>query len=231
MAMYPRWKSIILASIIVIGIIFISPNFFSRDKLSTWPNWIPNQQINLGLDLEGGSHLLLEIEVEQLILERLETLVSDIRTSFRGSTPRISYTNLSRKNDVVSVRIRNNKDLSKATSLLNELTEKKSQVSNFLNSSNKEFNIEINKTNGTFLITLTPEAIKTRIKSAVDQSIEIIRRRIDETGTREPSIQRHGNNRVLVQLPGIDDPDRIKRLLGRTARLTFQLVDNTVKPE
>ena len=182
---------------------------------------MPHKQINLGLDLQGGSHLLLEVDVQAVIQERLEDLEGEIRTALRAEF--VGYTGLSIvDDDAVTLRIRNLEELPRALELINALA----SVVRTSNFGVGIPDIEVDNTNdGDITVTLSEEAIQVRAAEAVKQSIEVVRRRIDETGTQEPSIQRQGEDRILVQLPGVDDPDRIKRLLGKTAKMTFQMVD------
>ena len=170
------------------------------------PGWLPNKQISLGLDLQGGSHLLLEVEVDVVIRERLEALVDTVRSALRKE--RIRYRGLGIEGLAVAVAVTDDGD--KALGLVRGL--------------DPDTAASLGE-GGRIRLALTEKAVRERRLSAVEQSIEIVRRRIDETGVREPTIQRQGDDRILVQLPGIDDPERIKKLLGKTAKMTFQLVD------
>ena len=170
----------------------------------------------------------MEIEVDALIKEKLDSLVSEVRTQFRSSGNRIAYTDLGVESNQVLVRVINNDNFDRAKQIISDLSQPIQSSNSFMGSGKKDLDIKLDNSTGFFRISLTEEAIAQKRRSAVEQSIEIIRRRVDETGTREPSIQRQGDDRVLVKLPGLDDPERIKKLLGKTARLTFQLVVNDV---
>ncbi|MBL28829.1 MAG: protein translocase subunit SecD [Rhodospirillaceae bacterium] len=211
MVRFERWKIALVVGILVLGVLFSLPNFFSRDAVESWPDWIPNKQISLGLDLQGGSHLLMEVEVGAVVRERLESLVDEARVRLRGD--RIGYTGLGVSGNAVHLTIRDTGQIDAAVEILRDIDR------SVIVSSDPD---------GTVTLTLTEQAMTERQRSAVDQSIEIIRRRIDETGTREPTIQRQGEQRILVQLPGVDDPERIKSLLGTTAKMNFRLVDDSV---
>jgi preprotein translocase subunit SecD len=177
------------------------------------PSWLPHQQINLGLDLQGGSHLLLEVELAVVIKERLETVVDDVRRSLRSN--RIGYRGLGARGDTASLTLTETGQAPEALDLLGELN---------TNLITPDF--EITETGGGRIeIQLTETAATALRNSAVQQSLEIVRRRIDEVGTREPTIQRQGADRILVQVPGEKNPDAIKRLLGQTAKLNFHMVD------
>ena len=221
MLYFARWKIYSILAVLVVGLVFVIPNFLSENGRAGLPIWMPHKQINLGLDLQGGSHLLLEVDVQAVIQERLEDLEGEIRTALRAEF--VGYTGLSIvDDDSVTLRIRNLEELPRALELINALA----SVVRTSNFGVGIPDIEVDNTNdGDITVTLSEEAIQVRAAAAVKQSIEVVRRRIDETGTQEPSIQRQGEDRILVQLPGVDDPDRIKRLLGKTAKMTFQMVD------
>ena len=221
MLYFARWKIYSILAVLVVGLVFVIPNFLSENGRAGLPTWMPHKQINLGLDLQGGSHLLLEVDVQAVIQERLEDLEGEIRTALRAEF--VGYTGLSIvDDDAVTLRIRNLEELPRALELINALA----SVVRTSNFGVGIPDIEVDNTNdGDITVTLSEEAIQVRAAEAVKQSIEVVRRRIDETGTQEPSIQRQGEDRILVQLPGVDDPDRIKRLLGKTAKMTFQMVD------
>ena len=220
MLYFARWKITLVIVVCLAGIIFVAPNFLSSRQAGNLPVWLPHQQINLGLDLRGGSHLLLEVDVEALIKERLEAIVDATRTTLRQE--RIGYTGLGVAGRSVTLRLRNLDDVEAAERLLNELATP--VRSNLFGQAGRDIEVEIGNDGGV-TIALTGEAVEESRRTAVEQSIEIVRRRIDETGVKEPTIQRQGAERILVQLPGFDDPDRIKRLLGRTAKMVFRLVD------
>ena len=205
------WQIVLIAVVCGASILFALPNLFGRQALLSYPSWLPRQQINLGLDLQGGSHLLLEVQYEEIIRERIVTLVDDTRIALRGE--RFGYTGLKARGNKVVFQLTNPDNRDATMALLRDLDREASVVGTEA---------------GAFEIVMTEEAIDERRRSAVSQSIEIIRRRIDETGVREPTIQRQGDDRVLVQLPGIDDPERVKALLGKTAKLTFHLLDSSV---
>lgn len=221
MLQFARWKTTLVALVVAAGIVFLLPNFFPRASVEKWPGWLPNQQINLGLDLQGGSHLLLEVDVDSVIRERLESLESEVRRALRAA--RVNYTGIGIEQNAVRVRLITPEQRDAGVSALRALSQPITSNA-FLSVGAQDIDVTVDD-DGIAKITLTEEAITERRRAAVEQSIEIVRRRIDETGTREPSIQRQGDDRILVQLPGLDDPARIKRLLGQTARLTFQMVD------
>jgi preprotein translocase subunit SecD len=213
MLRFPPWKIGLIAMICVLGVVFSLPNLFPREQMARLPSWLPHQQINLGLDLQGGSHLLLEVKLDAVVEERLTSVVDDIRAKLRSE--RIGYRGLGARGETVSFTLTDTADAARAEQVLAGLN---------TDALSPEFEIE-QQAGGRFELRMT-DALATELKdSALSQSLEIVRRRIDEVGTREPTIQRQGDNRILVQVPGEKDPESIKRLLGQTAKLTFHLVD------
>lgn len=209
MLQYPTWKRVMVLAVCALGVLYALPNFFDRSLFEEMPSWLPGKQVNLGLDLQGGSHLLLQVETDAVLRERLETLVDTVRATLRQAG--IQYTGLSVAGaDSVAFTLR---DAAKAE-----------EARRALRVADPEIAIDAGP-DGSVRLSLSEASLEERRNHALDQSIEIIRRRVDETGTREPTIQRQGDDRILVQLPGLDNPDRIKQLLGQTAKLTFHLVD------
>jgi preprotein translocase subunit SecD len=224
---FSRWKTILIALTVAAGIAFVAPNFLSAQQAASLPDWMPHKQINLGLDLQGGSHLLLEVELNEVIKERLAARIDDVRGALRGA--RIGYTGLGVSGSAVTVRIRKDEEVAQALELLEDLAVP--LASSLLGGVGGKDIVVTTIADNQLSFKFTEEAVADRRRKAVEQSIEIVRRRIDETGTREPTIQRQGDERILIQLPGVDDPDRIKRLLGKTAKMSFHLIDRSVTPE
>lgn len=213
MLRFSPWKIALVYVVSLAGIVFTFPNFFPEDTVKAFPSWVPARQINLGLDLQGGSHLLLEVGVDAVVRDRLEAALDALRTELRKA--RLGYTDLDVDGGAVVLTMREAGDYEAIRSAIDAI----------------DSDLEISR-EGTRVRAGYSEAKLREIRiGAVAQSIEIIRRRVDETGTREPVIQRQGEERVLVQLPGIDDPERMKDILGRTAKMTFHLVDETTSPE
>ncbi len=210
MVQYPRWQLFLVLAVILLGLAFVSPNLLKRETADGLPGWVPSQQINLGLDLQGGSYLLLEVDLAEVMREQLDNLVESLRIDLRRA--KIGYTGLGVDGDAVVFTVRDEASLDQAREILF-----RSAGQLLIESSG----------GGGLRAEFTKQAIEERRVGIVQQSIEIVRRRIDETGTREPSIQRQGEQRILVQLPGVRDPERIKSLLGKTAKLTFRFVDET----
>lgn len=224
MLYFSRWKTILIWLTVALGVVFAAPNLFSKQALDALPDWLPKQQMTLGLDLQGGSHILLQVDRQDLVDERLETLRNDIRTALRDA--RVGYTGLTGSGNNVQVRVRDAAQVDAARTALETLSQ---PVSSGLFGTGTVTEAEIAEPEpGLFRFTLTPGGIEYRLSSAVSQSVEVIGRRVNELGTTEPIIQRQGTDRVLVQVPGLQDPERLKDILGQTAKLTFQMVDQTM---
>ena len=217
-----------IAIVSLAGVAFTIPNFVSEKTLADMPAWLPHKHVNLGLDLQGGSHLLLEVELDVVVQERLETLVDSIRSTLRGK--HIFYRGLGVDKGSARVTIRKPEQLQQALEEINGLAV--SLSGNPLSGVTGEKDIEVEQVgqNG-IVVTLTEQAINDLAQKTIEQSLEIVRRRIDELGTREPTIQRQGKERILVQVPGLDDPQRLIDLIGKTAKMVFRMVDLTVSAE
>ena len=218
---FAKWKIALILAASFLGLAYATPNVLDEKTLQNIPSWLPHKQINLGLDLRGGSHMLLEVDTGAVIRERLETIVDDIRRNLREQ--RIGYQNLRAGETTVSLRIRKAEDIANARRIIREMAQP--LTNSLLGMATGSNDITVETSGSAVTVTLTPPAIEERIGSAVEQSIEIVRRRIDELGTTEPTIQRQGRERILVQVPGLQDPQRLKELLGQTAKLVFRMVD------
>ena len=217
MIYFSNSKKIFLLTICVVGFFLALPNF-SNVSIPLFPK----QTINLGLDLRGGSYLLLEVDTNSIKNDRSQSLLEDIRSTFRQN--KIKYSGLKTNKNGVQVTIRDEFKINEAKKLVQEFNISSSNL--FSNTNNEEFSINVN--DNFFLLDLNDNSLKEKYRSAVSQSIEIIRRRIDGLGVTEPSIQRQGNNRILLEVPGMDDPQRLKDLLGQTAKLNFRMVDTSI---
>ncbi|MAM93663.1 protein translocase subunit SecD [Parvibaculum sp.] len=220
---FDRWKIVLIYILCIAGLVYTAPNFVPKSQLEDIPGWLPNQQINLGLDLRGGSYLLLGLETDALVRERLQDLVGEVRSTLRDEG--IPYTGLGIHGGNVVVNITNAGDAEKAEEAIEALS---SIVSGNQFSTLPERDLLIEAEGQTISISLSDAAKRARVQSAVQQSIEIVRRRIDELGTTEPVIQQQGLDRILVQVPGLDDPAQLKALLGKTAKMNFRLVSNAM---
>ncbi|MCX7932081.1 MAG: protein translocase subunit SecD [Rhodovarius sp.] len=222
MMYFARWKQAAILALCLFGVLVALPNLLPR---SAFPDWFTPRTVKLGLDLRGGSYLLLEVDTSALLRERLEALVDGARRGLSGANPPIRYSGLRAEPELrrISVRITDPAQREAAARILRELAQEVS-----LGAGQRAPDIEVAlQPDGLLTATVTEPGLRAKASAAVEQSLEIVRRRIDETGVVEALIARQGQNRILVQLPGVDDPDRIKQLLGRTARMTFHLLDET----
>jgi len=222
---FTRWKALAIVLFSVVVCLMTVPSLLSPEALQSLPSYFQRRLV-LGLDLQGGSHILLEVDSNAVRKERTETLRDDVRRVLREA--RIGYSNLAIQNLSVQVRIREEADVPEALRRLRELS---TPLGGLLSGSGQRDIDVADAGGGVISLTVTQGGVTQRIRQAVDQSIEIVRRRVDELGTVEPLIQRQGDDRILVQVPGLQDPSRLKALLGKTAKLTFRLVDLTMTPQ
>ncbi len=209
---FPKWKIILISLICLWAIVVSSPNLMTQSSRESLPKWMPSSTLNLGLDLQGGVSLLMSIDFEEYIDEKLEDLKDEVRASLREA--KIGYVGgitISKNKDLVRFKLRNPAEAVKAKEAFDDL----------LNST--IINISAD---GVGKAVYSEKYIKEMKKRAISQSIETIRRRIDETGTKEPIIQRQGDLRILLQVPGATDPEEIKGILKVKGRMTFHLMDN-----
>ncbi len=227
MLYFSRWKIVSILLVVFLGIAYAAPNLFSRDTLSNFPSWLPNDQMTLGLDLQGGSHILMQVDRESMVKERMEALEDDARRTLRAE--KIGY-RFSKPQDIngIEVRLTNPDQEELAVEKLGELTQPVN-ASFFGQGTIREVDIE-QRPGNVIRLTLNDGGIENAMSSAVTQSIQVINKRINELGTNEPVVQRQGNDRILVQFPGLDDPARLKSILGQTAKLTFHLVSDEMSP-
>ena len=224
MLYFSRWKTFSIWAIVAIGMLFAMPNVLPQSWVSAMPDWLPKRSMTLGLDLQGGSHILLQIDRQDLADERLESTRDEIRTALRDA--RIGYTGLTGSGNSVQVRIRDPQQVEAAKTALDALLQ---PVASSLFGTGTITELSLDEPEpGVLRYTLTPEGLDYRMGTALTQSIEVVGRRVNELGTTEPIIQRQGNDRILVQVPGLQDPQRLKEILGQTAKLTFQMVDQTM---
>ena len=198
------FKIVLTLLVFLFSLIYAIPNFTSTAADSKF-NWWNSKKLRLGLDLQGGSHILLQVDDSYIISDRLNIISDETRKIFRKKN--ISYSEINIENEIITISTL--KNIEQAKTLIKEITSN-------LSLEDKDNNIIL------YFNDNEKEKIK---RSVVQQSLEIIRRRIDEVGTNEPTIQIQGKDRILVQLPGIDDPERVKKLLGKTAKMNFRLVD------
>ena len=217
MLQFSKLKIFTIIFFIIFGFIFFLPNVFKSEV-----SFLPKKKVVLGLDLQGGSYLLLEVNSKPLFKDKLETKSFELKKKLRSE--RINYNNFTIKNSTLSFEFNvENKD-----NILKVLNDNK--INENIDETNKELNYQV--LNNQININLSESYQKRIKKNAMEQSLEIIRSRIDELGTREPTIIAQGEDRILIELPGIKNPKRIKEIIGTTAKLTFRFIaDNDAKKQ
>src|SRR5467141_644323 len=224
MLYFTRWKALAIILTALVVCLCAVPNFFPEATVKGWPAWAQRRLV-LGLDLQGGSYLLLEVDSNYVKKEKLDQIRDDVRRTLRDA--KIGYTGLASRPDSVEVRVKDT-DLQNALAKLHELSQ---PLGGLLGSSGQR-SLELSDAGGGLIrITVPQAAITERIRQTIEQSIQIVERRVNQLGTVEPVIQRQGTNRILVQVPGLQDPSRLKELLGKTAKMEFRMVDTTVSPD
>jgi protein-export membrane protein SecD len=211
MMYFSRTKTLLVLGVCLLGVLLCLPNFIPSPAA-----WLPWHTVRLGLDLRGGSYLLMQVDMGAVEHERLDGLADNARSVLLKN--QIGYQNLAAEpnNDRVFLHLRNPAQQDAALSALQAIP---MAVPN-------EFTATALAGNN-LVLTLSPAALVQTATHAVEQSIEIVRRRIDETGVVDPQIARQGDDRIVVELPGVEDPNRIKELLGKTAKMTFHLLDES----
>jgi protein-export membrane protein SecD/preprotein translocase SecF subunit len=216
-----RWKVILVVLATLLGIYFSLPNLVPPQARDSLPGFLPRKALNLGLDLQGGSYLLYSVDTQALRVERLTNLTEDVRKTLGDAA--IPFTDLGQVNGELSVRITDPGQLVKAQNALRQ------SVGAPLAGVPGGRDVSVGAAADQRLrIAFVPEAFEADSTRAVEQSIEIIRRRIDQLGTREPNIVRQGKDRIVIEAAGESDPERLKTVVGQTAKLTFQMVDDSV---
>ena len=202
---YPLWKIFIVFILVSLGVVFAIPSILYQEDTG---NWYLDNRLNLGLDLQGGSYLLLEVQTDVLIDEEFENFSDTVRIIAREN--RVKINNIERIDEELKVRFDSEEKLDEIRS---------SFLQNYRS-------VKFTFKNNIATISIDQLYKKSIKDSAIKQSLEIVRKRIDESGTKEPLIQRSGSERILLQLPGVKNPERIKDLLGKTAKLNFHMVDD-----
>jgi preprotein translocase subunit SecD len=224
MLFFSRWKVIgVLLTAFVVCLCAV-PNFFPEKTVQAWPKWA-QRHVVLGLDLQGGSHILLQVDAADVRRQKIETLRDDVRRVLRDA--RIGNTNQVR-GDTIEVKLRDPNESPQALAKLRELSQ---PIGGVLGTGTQRSVDIVDVGGGVIRLTVTEAALLERTRQTVEQSITIIEHRVNDLGTVEPSIQRQGADRILVQVPGLQDPKRLIDLVGKTARLDFRMVDQSMTPE
>jgi len=218
-----RWRIILVAVVTVMGLAFAFPNFVPERLRDQIPGFLPQQTINLGLDLRGGSQLLLEIDTETLKRQQLDNFADQMAMALRDAQPAIRYTGRGVVGDAARIRLIDPSQMEAARRALRPLAQSTT-------GGTSEIATYTESPDGLIEARLSEAHLRELSRQAAQQSIEVIRRRIDPTGTSEVSIARQGDDRVVVQAPGVSDPEMLKERIGQTALMTFHMV-REISPE
>jgi protein-export membrane protein SecD len=219
---FARWKIFSIIGLCLAALVFASPNFFPAKTVEAWPDWLPKRQLSLGLDLRGGAHLLYSMDTKELRTNMIQNLRGDVRqrlisAKIGGITGRIA--------NGVQTRLSDPADMEKALRELRQLAEPLT-ASIFAGSDQRD--LSVTQVNDRVIhVTINEAGLKQRITEAMSGAIETVRRRVDAFGTSEPNITRQGADRILVQVPGVQDTQGLKDLIGKTAKLSFHEVHPT----
>ncbi|KWV55791.1 preprotein translocase subunit SecD [Rhizobium altiplani] len=217
------WLVFTYTVIILLGILIALPNALPQSTLARLPSWLPHNQVSLGLDLRGGSHLVLEVDEADLTRERLQSLLQDARRVLREKN--IQTKSVVRNQNQIVVTLTDTAQTDDAVTQLKTLG---NAIATGLSAGQSD--LSVTTSGGNILVAFSPAGIAANVDSAVQQSLEVIRQRVDQVGVAEPTIQRIGGNRVLVQLPGAQDPSRLRQLLGSTAKMSFHMLSPNNAP-
>jgi preprotein translocase subunit SecD len=220
---FPRWKVWLVSLVVAAGVFFSLPSLLAGTPYKdAWPAWLPHDKINLGLDLAGGSHLLLEADARDALKLRISGMEDAVQTELRRD-PAIDVGDISTADGRVSFMVRDPTKVDAAVERLRTLTQPLGLTGN------RDWDVQVIDSTRVVLIPTTSGSVRA-MKDAMSVARDVVRRRIDPSGTREITVVTEGSNRILVEVPGVDNPDQLKRLIGQTARLEFKLVDLQANP-
>jgi protein-export membrane protein SecD len=221
---FERWKIIAIVGTILAAIICALPNFLSKETLASLPGFFPKRQMPLGLDLQGGAHLLLALDTKELEQDWLNNLREDARKNLRDA--KIGFSAIGVSGNAVQVRLVKPEDSEQAVKELRKLVQPIGNV--ILGSSSNDVEVERGSEPGLILLKPTSFGLQERVSHAAAASIETINRRVNALGTAESTVVRQGRDRILIQYPGLTDTTQLKELIGKTAKLSFHAVHPTV---
>ncbi|HET9811254.1 MAG TPA: protein translocase subunit SecD [Sphingomicrobium sp.] len=221
---FPRWKVLSIWGVIVLGLLFAIPSVVPKAYSDSWPSWLPNARISLGLDLAGGSQLLLEADAQDAAKQRLQAMEDTVTTEIRRGDPPIQISDVSTSGGRVTFTVRNPAQVDAAVERLRAITRPVGLTGS------RDWDVGVVDLNRVVL-TPTEGGSRQALKDAMTVARDVVRRRIDPQGTKEVTVINQGDNRILVQVPGVENPDALKKLIGQTARLEFKLVDQSADPQ
>jgi preprotein translocase subunit SecD len=219
---FPRWKVWSISLVILIGILFAIPSMLPADLKARYPKWLPNATINLGLDLAGGSQLLLEADQADAAKQRLQAMEDQVATELRRN-PRVEIGDVSTAGGRVSFLVRDPTQVDTAVERLRAITQPVAMTGS------RDWDVQVMDSTR-IVLTPTQSGSQRALRDAMTVARDVVRRRIDPQGTKEITVINQGADRILVEVPGVEDPEALKNLIGQTARLEFKLVDLTADP-
>lgn len=220
---FPRWKVWTVLLTTIIGIVFAVPNFFPKSVTETWPKFVPTARFNYGLDLAGGVHLLFEADTSDVAKQKIALMEESLRTEYRRATPRIDIGDISTAGGTLSFFVRDVAQVDAAVEAARKLTNPVGVTGQ------RDWDVAV-RDSTRIVMTPSQAGLDKALNDAMDTAREVVSRRIDPNGTSEATIVRQGDNRILVQVPGLSDPANLKKLVGETAKLEFKLVDLAADP-
>src|SRR3954453_14538198 len=221
---FPRWKIWLVSLVVALGVLFSIPSLLAGTTLSgSWPKWLPQYKISLGLDLAGGSQLLLEADAADAQKQRLQAMEDSVATELRRD-PAIDIGDISTAGGRLSFLVRNPTQVDAAVERMRNLTRPVALTGN------RDWDVGVVDSTRVVL-TPTPTGSAQALKDAMGVARDVVRRRIDPGGTKEITVITEGANRILVEVPGVENPEQLKQLIGQTARLEFKLVDLSANPQ
>src|SRR5437763_16021301 len=221
---FPKWKVWLVSLVVAAGVLLSIPSLIAGTPYGAmWPKWLPQYKINLGLDLAGGSHLLLEADAQDALKQRLQAKEDEVATELRRD-PQINVGDISTAGGRLSFLVRDPTQVDAAVERMRKLSTPVALTGN------RDWDVQVVDSTR-IVLTPTPEGTTQALKDAMSVARDVVRRRIDPGGTKEITVVTEGGNRILVEVPGVQDPEQLKKLIGQTARLEFKLVDLSANPQ
>jgi preprotein translocase subunit SecD len=221
---FPRWKVWLVSLTILAGILLAIPSLLPKDQVERWPAWLPSARVNLGLDIAGGSQLLLEADVADAAKQRLQAMEDTVTTELRRGEPRLAVGDVSTSGGHLSFVVRDPTQHAAAFDRVRQLTQPVGLTGS------RDWDVTTVDGNR-IVLTPTESGSKQALTNSLTVARDVVRRRIDPGGTKEITVINQGERRIFVQVPGVEDPEALKQLIGQTARLEFKLVDLTADPQ
>jgi preprotein translocase subunit SecD len=221
---FPRWKIWLVSLVVAMGVLLSIPSLIAGTPYGgAWPKWLPQYKINLGLDLAGGSHLLLEADAQDALKTRLQAKEDEVATELRRD-PQINVGDISTAGGRLSFLVRDPTQVDAAVERMRKLSTPLALTGT------RDWDVQVVDSTR-IVLTPTPAGTTQALKDAMSVARDVVRRRIDPGGTKEITVVTEGGNRILVEVPGVEDPEELKKLIGQTARLEFKLVDLSANPQ